>query len=218
MTAFVAFDATPIPSDLSLLGAAYEEMEMSRQLSLTQRLLEAGKQVRQGTRTWTKQDLKDVARWKHLQPLMSRIEKNLEDIDKSLGHVFEIQNEAERIEALCRIPGIGPALASMILTFTFPDTFCPIDYHAWNGLRSLGFGFMRKDGSGTAFTVSEFFEYLKAVRKLAKERNTTPWEVAKALHALDKVKNRKRWRESFDSINRALTTRKLSISAAPSTG
>jgi hypothetical protein len=135
---------------------------------------------------WTKSDLKDIIRWKRMHRLIPRIE-NAPDIEERLEAAFMIQDERARIDALCRIPGIGPVLASAILMFTSPETYALLDCHAWNALGFLGFHLPKKGVSSGSFTIPELLEFLRIIKKLAKEKATTPSEIHNALYALDRV-------------------------------
>lgn len=109
--------------DFSRLRTLYDNLKMTRETTFVLELLETGKRVRQGTRTWTKDDLGTIVRWNHMQPLMPKIVREAPDIEVLLAHAFDVQDEENRMEALCRIPGIGPALASVMLTLTFPEKY-----------------------------------------------------------------------------------------------
>jgi len=178
--------------DFDTYRALYEQLETRKRRPLASHLQDVGKEVNQGIRSWTKSDLKDIVRWKRVQRLIPRIE-NAPDIEEGLEHAFRIQDEQARIEALCRIPGVGPVLASAILTFTSPEIYGLLDCHAWNALRFLGFQLPEKHASSGTFTIPELLAFLRIIRKLAKKKTTTPSEVHKALYALEKVRTNKRW-------------------------
>jgi len=149
-------------------------------------------------------DLKKIVEWKRLKRVNPRITDETRnppaDVDRLLNFALTIQNERLKIEVLNLIHGVGPALASALLTFTNPQDYGVIDYHAWNALHWLGkdlvrrkfaikkFGF-KKSG---VFTIPELLDYLNVVRRLAKENDTTARNVDKALFAYDKVRT-KQW-------------------------
>jgi len=178
--------------DFDTYRTLYEQLETRKRHPLASHLQDVRKEVNQGIRSWTKSDLEDIVRWKRVQRLIPRIE-NAPDIEEGLEHAFGIQDEQARIEALCRIPGVGPVLASAILTFTSPEIYGLLDCHAWNALRFLGFQLKEKRASSGAFTIPELLAFLRIIRKLAKKKTTTPSEVHKALYALEKVRTNKRW-------------------------
>jgi hypothetical protein len=131
---------------------------------------------------------------------MSRIEMNDQEVEGRLREAYSIRQEDARIDFMCRTPGIGPVLASLVLTLTYPENYAPLELHAWNALADLGFDVTRKDSSGGGFTPAEFSRYLEIVRNLANEANTTPWEISKALHAVNKVKTTKKWRKQLEHL------------------
>ena len=149
---------------------------------------------------WTKSHLELIARWKQLHPLMSRIERNNQEVEERLKEAYSIREEDARIDFMCRTPGIGPVLTSLLLTLTYPENYAPLELHAWNALADLGFDVTRKDSSGGGFTPAEFSRYLEIVRNLANEANTTPWEISKGLHAINKVKTTKKWRKQLEHL------------------
>lgn len=182
-----------------LLRTLYDKMGGMEEASEVLGLLELGKQVRQGTREWTKDDLESIVRWKHMEALMSKIEREA-NLGLRLAQAFRVRDEESRTEALCRIPGIGPVLASVLLTLTFPDKYAPLDNRTWSALSSLGFELRKRPYSGGGYTIPELLRYLRLMKALAKIARATPWEAAKALYALDQVKTRTKWKREFDSL------------------
>jgi hypothetical protein len=174
--------------------AVYEKLETTKDVKIGNRLFAIGREIRQGTRSWTKSDLEVVVRWKHLERLMPRIER-VRDIEERLELAFKIQEEHTRIGALWAIPGIGPVLASVMLTLTWPETCGVLDYHAWNALSSLGFDLPKKENDGSTFRIAEFLRYLRIIRKLARDSTANPNEVYKALYTLDKAETNENWKK-----------------------
>jgi hypothetical protein len=123
-----------------------------------------------------------------------------ENIELRLAQALRLQDEESRIEDLCRIPGVGPVVASVLLTLTFPERYAPLDSHAWSALFRLGFGLRKRPYSGGGYTAHELFRYTRIVRSLAKSMHTLPWDMAKALHAGDKVGTETKWKSEFDLI------------------
>lgn len=186
--------------DFTVFRSLYERLETEREGIEALDLLRRGEQVEHGGRRWTKDDLEDVFRWKNRQPLLPKIEKEAPDVEKRLAYAFEINDEEEKIDALCRIPFIGPVLTSILLTLTYPTEYAPLDSHSWNGLCSLGFDLSKRPFSGGGYSVHELLRYLSIVRSLAKQMKTPPWDVAKALHALDQVNTKTKWKRAFDTL------------------
>jgi hypothetical protein len=183
---------------LPVYNALYDRMDRS---VLVSRLLDTGKGVRVGVKSWGKSDLETIIHWKHMQPLMARIEAS--NIESRLADAFRVKDGEERIEDLCSIPGVGPALASILLALTCPEEYAPLDSHAWKALCRLGFDLPSKPFSGGGYTIPELMRYLGFIRNLADEVKASPWAIAKALHALDKAKVNKKWRNELASLRSA---------------
>lgn len=177
--------------------AVYEKLEGWRDPELARSLLDKGRRVRKGKVSWTKSDVKRIVYWKRLQLLMGRIEES--GIESRLADAFRIQDEVGRIEALCGIPGVGPAIASTLLALTYPEEYAALDNHAWSALCRLGFDLPSKPFSGGAYTIAELMRYEKILVTLSRMANATPWDVAKALHALDQISLKTKWTREFES-------------------
>jgi hypothetical protein len=183
--------------EFNLYRAIYEKLENKRRLDLMVRLLDIGKQVKCGTKTWVRQDLEDVASWKGLRPPMLMMEVNSSDFEGHLESALRIEDEPSRIGSLCNIRGMGPVLVSTVLMFTWPATYGFMDHHTCNALRYLGFEFPRKHCT-SRFTVAQLLTYLRIVRTLGECKAVSAMEIAKALYALDSVRTKNNWREQFE--------------------
>jgi len=172
--------------ELNFYQAIYEKWETKRRLNLTVRLLDIGKQVRYGKRTWVRQDLEDIAFWKGLSPRMLMIGMNASDFEGRLESALRIDDEPSRVSALCDIRGMGAVLASVVLMFTWPETCGFMDSHTCNALRYLGFNFPKKY-STSRFTVGQLLAYLRIVRTLREHKAVSSMEIAEALYALDSM-------------------------------
>lgn len=172
--------------ELNFYQAKYEKVETERRLNLTVHLLNIGKQVRYGTRTWVRQDLEDIASWKGLHPRMLMMGMNTSDFEGRLESALRIEDEPSRVSALCDIRGMGAVLASVVLMFTWPETYGFMDNHTCNALRYLGFNFPKKY-STSRFTVGQLLAYLRIVRRLGERKAVSSMEIAEALYALDSV-------------------------------
>jgi hypothetical protein len=183
-------------SDFASFGALYDRLENGSAFEIPGLLLR-GRQVQRGMAAWTKHDLEEIVRWRRIQSLMSKMDENIE---LRLTQALRLQDEESRIEDLCRIPGVGPVLASVLLTLTFPERYAPLDNHAWNALFRLGFDLRKRPYSGGGYMAHELFRYTRILRSLAKSMDTLPWNMAKALHAWDKVDTETKWKSEFDLI------------------
>ena len=166
--------------------AAYAKSETTHRRDLTTQLVNVGKEVRSGGRTWSKQDLDDIASWKGLRSRMLMTETNSSDLESRLENALRKGGESSRIHALCDIRGIGPIMASTLLMFTWPETYGFMDNRTYNSLRYLGFNFPKKY-STSRFTVNQLLAYLRAIRALKERGSVSAMEIAEALYALDSV-------------------------------
>jgi len=89
--------------------------------------------------------------------------------------------EAElRIGVLISLRGVGVPVASAILALTDPDHYCVIDFRGWRAL----FGEKR-----STFDIPAYLEYLKEVRKVAKDLGWQVQETDLAIWAYDMKTN-----------------------------
>ena len=126
-----------------------------------------GNQLR-ATKTLTKSQLGKIIFWKFDRD--GRIRANelrlIESINDELLQekstcVFNLgtDHDSERVELLRSFPGIGVAVASVILSFYDPENYCVFDFHIYQEF----FG-MRPD-----YTTDEYVKLLEVLRKEAKK-------------------------------------------------
>lgn len=89
----------------------------------------------------SKEELKKVIQWKfndnkaRLKRELNLVDKNDDTTIKELSKcAFNTGNDDIRIKHLCNIKGIGPAVASAILTFYDPKNFGVFDIHVYDEL------------------------------------------------------------------------------------
>jgi hypothetical protein len=199
-------------SNFQLYCELYRRLETLDETTVPDDTLSVGEKLGLGSKSWTKRDLEDLLRRKHLHHFFPKIGVT-PNLDKQLIDAFKVQEEKARIEALCEIPGIGPVLASVVLESMSPETYGALSSHAWSALRLLGFNLPKKRASHDNFTVHELLRYLEIVGRLARERDTKPTHMAKALYAFDKAVTDNRWKRQFILILRRFTTPVLSAYA-----
>ena len=179
----------------------YEKLETKRRRDLKVRLLDIGKQVRCGGRSWIRHDLEEIAAWKGLPASMLMMD-DWRDFECRLESALRIEDKSSRVSALCDIRGMGPILASTVSMFTWPDTYGFMDHHTNNALRLLGFNFPRKHYT-TRFTTRQLLTYLEIVRSLGGTKRVSSMEIAEALCALDRAITRNNRREN-DALSQLL--------------
>lgn len=89
----------------------------------------------------------------------------------------------QRLDALLspKIPGIGIAIASAILTVCYPDDFTIADHRARTSLKNFG-----EEVIGNPTTkISSYFEYLDKCKKLAHKHNLSLRDFDRILWAKD---------------------------------
>jgi thermostable 8-oxoguanine DNA glycosylase len=104
-----------------------------------------------------------------------------QEVERATRTAFEAQDEAERIEALLELNGIGIPTASVLLHFAFPREYPILDVRA---LESLG------QRGRTTYSVSYWLKYLDACRRLAEEHGVSLRVLDKALWQYSKERDR----------------------------
>jgi hypothetical protein len=143
----------------------------------------------QRARTMAKTDLETMTLWKFQRSRFKNnhlrlVRENSEEaIQASFRSAIETQDAGGRIRELVNLSGVGPALASVVLTFFDPDRHGVLDYHAWNELFAN-----RKKTKGT-FTISEGGEYLQKLEEVAQFHGLPARDVEKALFMHDKTRD-----------------------------
>lgn len=79
-----------------------------------------------------------------------------------------------------KIPGIGIAIASAVLTVCYPDDFTIADYRACASLKNFG-----EKGIGNPTTNSSYFKYLDKCKELAHKYNFSLRDFDRILWAKD---------------------------------
>lgn len=150
----------------------------------------------------TKDDLREMLRWKFQGPLKGRGEYKIKGIEKEddlkirnlSKQALQIKDDQEKIRLLTQIREVGPAIASVILTFYDPQNYGVFDIHVWREL----FGEEPKD----LFDKNKdyYLRVLNELRKLAKKNNLSARMIEKALFEKNKTesKNMKKKYKSTD--------------------
>ena len=145
----------------------------------------------QESRVMTKAELFNIVEWKfsanrHRKIRTKNLLKNINEKDVELISVavFNMRDDQLRYRLLTAITGIGPAMASTILTFYDPDLYGIYDIHSWRGLMRS------KEPKISSFKdVKLFWDYL---RKEAREVRMSCRDLEKAYFKKDKENSRNR--------------------------
>jgi hypothetical protein len=128
----------------------------------------------------SKDDLIKIVEWKfESNALVKTVELNRvkrlyePNLEKTTNEVFNlgIDQDMKRITLLCGFEGIGPAVASVILTFYDPENYCVIDFHVYQEV----FGFRPK-----YLTPERYIQLLTKLREEARKWNFRVRDVEKA--------------------------------------
>ncbi len=115
--------------------------------------------------------------------ILNGIKRNKRTISEITLRISEAKTREQRLDALLspRIPDIGIAIASAILTVCYPDDFTIADYRACSSLKNFG-----EEVIGNPTTkISSYFEYLDKCKKLAHKHNLSLRDFDRILWAKD---------------------------------
>ena len=147
----------------------------------TKKEKELGDKLRE-TGELTKEDLIEIVEWKfkttqqRKKRILGYVRQNEDDVIRNISSsVLRLSSKYDynNIARLCRIKGVGPAIASAILTFYDPKNYGVFNAHVWREL----FG---KD-SGPVYNTRECLIFLSELRELAKKHDLGVRIVEKAL-------------------------------------
>lgn len=133
-------------------------------------------------RCMTKDDLVRIVKWKFQERLVGRQKRVLAfmgEVDdkfvKDLSRLaFQIDSDVKRIKLFCIIDGVGPALASVILTFHNPEDYGVFDIHVWREL----FG---KEPQDLFTNIKHVIRYFEELRTISNKVKMPARDVEKAL-------------------------------------
>jgi len=97
-------------------------------------------------------------------------EQQLETISNQVFNL-NVDHDLQRINLLCIFKGIGPAVASVILTFFDPENYCVLDFHVYQEV----FGIRPK-----SLTPEKYVRLLRRFRGEAKIHNLRVRDIEKA--------------------------------------
>jgi len=180
---------TDFVRDFEALLRTSKETE-AHERTLADRLFRLGSEVRKGKRLWAKSDVNAIIRWKKLQPLRRRIEQASTEPEKQLALALAQPEDEDRLRILCRIPGFGPVLACAVLTLTWPESYGILDNPSWRALGVLGFDLPPRPYSGGGFSVADALQYQQILRIIGRATSKPPVQVATALSAFSRARNR----------------------------
>lgn len=144
-------------------------------------------------------ELRRISRWKlGGKRNESNIERNAPfDVERRSRTALQASNDAEAVDVLIRLTGVGVPVASTVLTMAEPSRYAIIDYRAFRG---LGAAKPELANPNEYATYAEFLEhyrtyltkpaayefYMEHVREIAEEEELSAREIDMALWALDR--------------------------------
>jgi len=132
------------------------------------------------TKKLSKDDLNKIIEWKfESNPLVKTVQLNRmkkvneQHLEKVSNEVFnlDVNQDMKRITLLCGFNGIGPAVASVILTFYDPENYCVVDFHVYQEV----FGFRPK-----YLTPEKYIRLLGKLREEARKYSLNVRDMEKA--------------------------------------
>jgi len=124
----------------------------------------------------TMDDLKEIVRWKLalFPPSEKKILKDVENnnpekVERVSEEALKCSTDKEKLEKLMKIKGVGPAVASTILTFSAPDQYGIFDIHAF-----------REMFDGVDAELYPVLKYLEQIKKIKKETGFSGRDIDKA--------------------------------------
>ncbi|MEM3705698.1 MAG: hypothetical protein QXX59_07225 [Candidatus Bathyarchaeia archaeon] len=146
----------------------------------TQKEKEIGDRLRT-TQELTKNDLIEIVEWKFKElegrrkRVLALIGENEDAKVRSISkYVFSLDSsfDAQKVDLLQALHGVGVAIASVILTFYNPNDYCVFDIHVWREL----FG---KEPLNL-YTAENYLKVLSKLREEAKKHSLSVRTVEKA--------------------------------------
>ena len=114
----------------------------------------------------------------------TKIKRGLLDAGKTVQDLMREVSQAEtsgkKVEILLDVDGIGPAMASAILTVCYPEEFTVLDYRAWQVLQQAGISNLP---ACYPWNAASYLEYRNACRRLADRAGLCLRDLDRALWA-----------------------------------
>jgi hypothetical protein len=122
-----------------------------------------------------------VCAWKTGRSKSKVASNTEEEVEHATRATFEAQDEAEKMDALLELKGVGVPTASTLLHCAYPSDYPILDVRALEALGHRG---------RTTYSVSYWLRYLEACRRLAQEHGVSIRVLDKALWQYSKERER----------------------------
>jgi len=149
-----------------------------------------------------KEEFISICEWKSPRPRPKYTSNSEEEVkEKTKIAIASYPNIEEQIQELTLLNGVGIPMASTILTVIFPEDYCVVDYHACKALAWLAAKYDIEDyhtisnilenlRNNFVLDTYTYTDYLRLIRKVAKEYNLSARKVEMALWAFDRTKHK----------------------------
>ena len=136
---------------------------------------------------FTRSEFLAMCRWKSPRAI-GRCESNSHHRVRAVSRrIFESRVEAERLDLLTGLEGVGIPTASAILTLTDPRRYGVLDIRAWQELHRLGAVHDRPGGQG--FRPAHWLQYLQILRAEAAGLGVTARQVEYSLFTFHEARH-----------------------------
>jgi hypothetical protein len=136
---------------------------------------------------FSKPEFLAMCRWKSPRAI-GRCQANSAQLIREVSRrVFLTKAEAQRLELLTSLAGVGIPTASAILTLTDPRRYGVIDIRAWQELYRLGAVQDRAGGQG--FRTEHWLQYLGILRQQARALGASVRQVEYSLFAFHQLRH-----------------------------
>lgn len=139
-----------------------------------------------------KPEFLSMARWKTRRQWRRYKANTDEEIQMATKWAMVVPTDRLKLAILTTLNGIGVPVASAVLTMIYSDKYCVIDFRTWGALKHLssapGSEYPKRPKSFEYSTINSYLSFLDKIRKIAKERGTTPRKIEMAMWKFDKEK------------------------------
>ena len=115
----------------------------------------------------TKEELLRICKWKSARSLPLCRKNTPDRVAQVSARAFAAPLERDRFRLLTSLYGVGPPMASAILTLTDPARYGVIDIRVWQTLYKLKSVYKKPKGVG--FTFKDWYKFLKIFRYHAED-------------------------------------------------
>lgn len=124
------------------------------------------------------QDLEAIVLWNTPRSVGLVRENSRPDVQRVTEAAFAEDSPEAKLATLTELEGIGPSIATAVLTFSDPESYTPMNAPATTALQTYG----RWSGS-TGATIAEYESYITVCREIAASTGLSLRDVDRGLYA-----------------------------------